>query len=508
MNIIKDTLNKERLRNESINSQAVLNKSLEDNVNLFMEFFQGDDTVSVRYFSNREQENIKFCIIYINGMVDVETANVALIKPIIQSTFPKNFEGNMDVILGQVIISNNAEKLCNIDELVVRILRGESVLLMDKCDEALAVCTKGWKSRSISEPENEKVQRGSKEGFVEPVLVNLSMIRRRLPTPNLKFKKLVIGVQSKTDVYVCYLDNIVNKQILDELLKRLRNISYDGILASGIIGELIEDSPYSIFDTLGSTERPDTAASLLLTGRIIVLADGSPTALTLPFLFEEYFRANEDYYINIYFSSISRLIRILSFIITVLAPGLYVAILTFHQEMIPTPLLYSLSASREGIPFPTIVETLGLLFVFEILREAGLRITLQMGQSISILGALVLGTAAVDARIVSAPVIIIVAVSGLTGMMTLKIKGASIIIRLAMVLLAGFLGLYGMVFGIIAIVLHLCSLRSFGVPYLLTLTSLKPEMTLDTAIRAPLWFLEKRINFIAGENKEYIGEKE
>ena len=134
MNIIKDTLNKERLRNESINSQAVLNKSLEDNVNLFMEFFQGDDTVSVRYFSNREQENIKFCIIYINGMVDVETANVALIKPIIQSTFPKNFEGNMDVILGQVIISNNAEKLCNIDELVVRILRGESVLLMDKCD--------------------------------------------------------------------------------------------------------------------------------------------------------------------------------------------------------------------------------------------------------------------------------------------------------------------------------------------------------------------------------------
>ena len=175
--------------------------------------------------------------------------------------------------------------------------------------------------------------------------------------------------------------------------------------------------------------------------------------------------------------------------------------------MIPSPLIYSLSSAREGIPFPTIVETLGLLFVFEILREAGLRMTLQMGQSISILGALVLGSAAVEARIVSAPVIIVIAISGLTGLMTLKIKGASIIIRLILVLLAGFMGLYGMVFGIIAIVLHLCSLRSFGVPYLLSLTSLEPGDIKDTVIRAPLWFLKKRPGFISGENKEKIGDK-
>ncbi len=501
-------MKKQRLINESINTKKELHKSLEDNVSLFMEFFQGDDTVTVRYFSNKEQGEIKFCVIYIDGMVDVETANRNILQPIIQSTFPKNFEGNMDVILEQVVLSNHAEKITNVDELVMRILRGESVLLMDKCDEALSICTKGWKSRSITEPENEKVQRGSKEGFVEPILVNLSMIRRRLPTPNLKIKKLVLGVQTKTDVCVCYLENIVNKQILNELLERLSNVSYDGILASGIINELIEDSPYSIFDTIGSTERPDVAAALMLTGRIIVLVDGTPTALTLPFLFEEYFRANEDYYINFYFSSISRIIRTLSFIITVLAPGFYVAILTFHQEMIPSPLIYSLSAAREGIPFPTIIETLGLLLVFEILREAGLRMSLQMGQSISILGALVLGTAAVEARIVSAPVIIIVALSGLTGLMTLKIKGASIIIRLILVLLAGFLGLYGMVFGVIIIVLHLCSLRSFGVPYLLTFTSLKPGDIKDTVIRAPLWFLNKRPEFISGVNKEAMGEKD
>lgn len=506
MNVIKDKKTNQKLKNESINSQKELNKSLEDNVSIFKEFFQGDDTVTIRYFSNREQGKIKFCIIYIDGMVDVETANRNILQPIIQSTFPKNFEGNMDVILEQVVLSNHAEKICDVDELVIRIIRGESVLLMEKSDEALVICTKGWKSRAIAEPENEKVQRGSREGFVEPILVNLSMIRRKLATPNLKIKKIVLGVQSKTNVCVCYLDNIVNKQILNELFDRLSNINYDGILASGQITELIEDSPYSPFDKIGSTERPDVAVAQMLKGHIIVVVDGTPTVLSSPYLFEEYFSSNDDYYINFYYSSIGRLLRISSFIITVLLPAFYVAILTYHQEMIPSPLLYSLSSTREGIPFPTVVETLGLLFVFEILREVGMRLPIQMGQSLSILGALVLGSAAVDARIVSASVIIIVALSGLTGLMSIKIKGPSILIRFILVLLGGFLGLYGVFFGILGLVLHLCSLRSFGVPYLLSITSLKPGDLKDVVIRTPLWFLKKRPAFISGKNKIKMGK--
>ena len=174
--------------------------------------------------------------------------------------------------------------------------------------------------------------------------------------------------------------------------------------------------------------------------------------------------------------------------------------------MIPSPLLYSLSATREGIPFPTVVETLGLLFVFEILREVGMRLPIQMGQSLSILGALVLGSAAVDARIVSASVIIIVALSGLTGLMSIKIKGPSILIRFILVLLAGFLGLYGVFFGILGLVLHLCSLRSFGVPYLLSITSLKPGDLKDVVIRAPIWSIKKRPAFISGKNKVKMGK--
>lgn len=506
MNEIKEKKAEQSFKNESINSQKELNKSFEDNVSLFKDIFQGDDSVTVRFFANQEQGEIRFCIIYIDGMVDVETANRNILQPIILSTLPKNFEGNIDVILEQVILSNHAEKICDVDELVIRIIRGESVLLMEQCNEGLAICTKGWKSRSITEPENEKVQRGPREGFVEPILVNLSMIRRILPTTNLKIKNIIIGAQTKTNISICYLDDIVNKQILNELLDRLNKIDYDGILASGYIAEFIQDSPYSLFDTIGSTERPDAAAAQMLEGHIVVVLDGSPTALTLPFLFEEYFKTSDDYYINFYYSSVGRILRMTSFIITILLPAFYVAILTFHQEMIPSPLLSSLSATREGIPFPTIVETMGLIFAFEILREVGMRVPIQVGQSLSILGALVLGTAAVEARIVSASVIIIVALSGLTGLMSIKIKGPSIIIRFILVLFAGFLGLYGVIFGVMGIVLHLCSIRSFGVPYLLSYTSLKPEDLKDIMIRAPLWSLKKRPAFISGKNKMKMGK--
>lgn len=505
--IMKRNKKEQNPEDKSIEEKVELKNSIDENVSLFKEIFQGDDTIIERFFSNQDQGKIMFCIFYIDGMVDVEIANRCIIQPIVQGTFPKNFEGNMDVILEQVVLSNNAEKICDVDELAIRILRGESVLLMDKCDEALAICTKGWESRAITEPENEKIQRGPKEGFVEPILVNLSMIRRKLPTTNLKIKNIILGVQSKTKISICYLEDIANKQILNELLDRLSKIDYDGILASGQIAKFIEDSPYSPFDKIGSTERPDTAVRQMLDGHIIVVVDGTPAVLSLPFLFEEYFKTIDDYYINFYYSSISRILRIFSFIITVLLPAFYVAILTFHQELIPSSLLFSISATREGIPFPTILETLGLLFAFEILREVGMRISIQMGQSLSILGALVLGSAAVEARIVSASVIIIVALSGLTGLMSIKLEGPIIVLRVILVLLAGFLGLYGVLFGVMGIALHLCSLRSFGVPYMLSFTSLKPEDIKDTIIKAPIWFLKKRPAFISGKNKMKMGSK-
>ena len=476
-----------------------LGKNLSDNIFQFKKVFQDDDTFRVRSFTNQKQPDAKFCVLYIDGMVDVQTANRTIMEPIIQCHLTEKYD--IDSILNHVVINNYAEKAYTPEQMVEGIIRGETVLLMDHCSEALIISTKGWKSRSIAEPENEKVLRGPREGFVEPILVNLSLIRRRLATPNLKFKFMTLGTQTKTKVCVSYIEGIVNNKILSEVLDRLNKVSIDSVLGSNYLVELTTDAPYSPFKTIGSTERPDVAVAKLLEGRIIIILDGTPEALTMPFLFEEYFQNDEDYYINFYYSSISRFLRFFGFVLTISTAGLYVAFMCFHWEMMPVMLLVSVLEAREAIPFPTIIETLGLLVTFEILREAGSRMPINIGQSLSILGALVLGTAAVEARIVSAPVIVIVALSGLTGLMIPKIKGPSIILRYFLVLLSGFLGLYGFMMGSIIIMIHLCGIRSFGIPYMVSFTSLGPEGLKDTIFRLPLWFMKKRPKFISGENK-------
>ncbi len=489
------------------NTSIPLVRSLDENIEQFQKLFQGDDTFISRFFSNQDSAKPRFCILYIDGMVDADIANQYIIQPLVQCSLPKGSERNMDIILKQVVLSNKAEKLCDVSEIIKRILRGESALFMDGSNEVILVSTRDLRARSIQEPINEQVMRGPREGFVEPILVNLSLIRRKLATPNLKFVSRELGRYTKTRIFVCYLDGVVNHQILDEVFIRLNKIDIDGILDSGNIAELIMDAPYSPFETIGITERPDIAAADLLEGRIVILVDGTPVALTIPFLFEEYFQTDDDYYINFYFSSFNRILRYLSFFLTIASPGIYVAMLTFHHEMIPSPLLFSISAAREGVPFPTIVETIGLLFVFEIMREVGLRVPITIGQTISILGALVLGTAAVEARIVSAPVIILVAITGLTGLITPRIKTPVIIIRFILTLMAGFLGLYGVLFGMIAMFLHLCSLRSFGVPFMMAFTSLRPEDIKDSVIRAPLWLMKKRPRFISGRNRTRKGDR-
>lgn len=490
-----------KIEPQSSYENYTLHPSLDRNITLFKEIFQDDDTLVIRHFENQQQAAIKSCILFIEGMVDIELVNENVIQPFVQNTMLKSSNHSIHSLQDQVMISNQVEKTSNVDKLIRAILRGDTVFFLDGSSEALIMSTKGWQSRPITEPEGEKIIRGPREGFTEPIMVNLSMIRRRLETPNLKFKFTTVGVQSHTKVCICYIEGIANHKILDELKKRLDDIDIDGVMASGYIAELIKDSPYSPFKTVGSTERPDIVAAKLLEGRIAIIADGTPVALTLPHLFVEYFQANEDYYINFYFSSISRLLRILSFIVSVCLPGIYVALMTFHQEMIPTPLLLSISAARQGVPFPTIVEVFGLLIVFEILREAGTRMPSNIGQALSIVGALVLGQASVEAKIVSAPVVIIVAFTGITGLMIPRLKGVTILLRDIFLLLSAFLGLYGFIFGIIGFLLHLCELRSFGIPYTLYLTSLDPKDIKDTVIRAPWWYMKYRPKLIVANNR-------
>lgn len=477
-----------------------LSQKLNENVQLFQQVFKDDDTLIVRHFDNQQDEGVKCCALMVDGMVDMKLINESVIEPVVKSTVLKRHDCTIQDLESRVIISNSTQISADMNKLVKAIISGDTVLLLDGSAEGLIASTKEWKSRSITEPEAEKTIRGPREGFTEPLMINLSMIRRKLITPELKFKFMEFGVQSHTRVCICYLDNIVNHQILDELYRRLSKVNLDGIMASGYLVEFLSDNPYTPLKTVGSTERPDIVAAKLLEGRIAIVVDGTPVVLTIPHLFIEYFQANEDYYINFYFSSISRLIRIVGFGISVAIPAIYLALVTFQQELIPTELLLSISAARSGVPFPTIVEVVVQLLVFEIIREAGTRMPTNIGQALSIVGALVLGQAAVEARIVSAPIVIVVAISGITGLMIPRIKGVLIILRLFFVLFSAYMGLYGLVFAITGFLLHLCQLRSFGVPYLLPFTSNDLNDMKDTFIRMPWKTMKERPKFLARSN--------
>lgn len=492
----------ERARENPSDIASTLSKSMEENINTFKKLFTSDDTFMVRRFENEQNTEIKCCILYIEGMVDNAIINQDIIKPVVSSTsISSKAENNLENIMRHILLTNNILKESDTWKLTDALTRGKTLFFLDGSEEALVISAIGWQTRAITEPEGERIIRGPREGFTESMIMNLTMIRRKLANNNLKFKFRTLGRQSKTEICLCYIEGIANDQILKELNSRLDEIDIDGILASGIIAELIKDSPFSPFKTIGGTERPDVAVGKLLEGRIAVIVEGTPVVLTLPFIFIEYFQASEDYYINFYFSSINRLLRILSFILTISLPAVYVALTSFHMEMLPTALIKSISAARQSVPLPTAVELIALLIVFEILREAGTRMPTNIGQTLSIVGALVLGQASVEARLVSAPVVIILALTAITGLVLPRLKGAEIIARFLLLALSSFIGLYGYIFGMTGLIVYLFSMRSFGVPYMLTIMSFNPQDIKDTVIRAPWIYMKYRPKFIAFNNR-------
>jgi spore germination protein KA len=477
-----------------------LNKNLEHNIKVFTDIFSQDETLITRTFENQIDNSVMCCIVFIEGMIDNEIVNENIIEPIVKNQLLKYGANTIDKLRNQVILANNIQKISDVEKLVEGILNGDTVLLLEGSEEALIIQTRGWQTRPVDKPESENVLHGPREGFTESLMINLSLIRRRVKTPDIKFTYRTLGVQSGTKAAICYIDGLVNEEILKELYKRLDDIDIDAVLDTGYIQELIKDSPLSPFKTIGNTERPDVVAARLLEGRIALVLEGSPFALTLPFVFIEYFQASDDYYDNYFFATINRLVRVIGYIITILTPAIYVALVTYHHEMIPPPLLISISSARQGVPFPTIVEAIVLLFFFEILREAGIRMTPAISQTISTVGALILGQAAVEAKIVSAPIIIVVALTGISSLLIPRLKAANIIFRFVFLLLSGFLGLYGLVFGILALLIHLFGMRSFGIPYMLNFNSFKPQDLKDTVIRAPWWYMQHRPKFIAANN--------
>lgn len=470
--------------------------TLKENKVVFKELL--NNSSDIKYFEFDTELDAKCMVIYIEQIVNEEVINrdvIGQLKVPFEIELPSAIERVKEAL--RVTDSRVYEE---VDKLVSMILLGKTVLFVEGCNSAIVLPTEKWTSRSISEPESEVSARGARDGFIEDARTNKSLIRKRIKNANLVFEDLVMGDQTNTSVAVVYINGIVNPMILDEVRKRLGEIKIDGILDSGYIQEMIKDHPVSPFNTVGYTERPDSVAGKLLEGRIAIICDGSSFVLTVPHLFMENLQVSEDYNNHFILGSIARLFRLLSLILTLFTPGAYIALTCFHHEMIPEALLMSFISARSAVPFPTIVEVLIMLLVFDIIRESGQRLPRAMGQTVSIVGALVLGQAAVEARFVSAPVIIIIAITAISSFIFFRFNGAIILYRMLIILLASLFGLYGVIYASIIMFMQLLTMRSFGVRYMSYLASFEKQEVKDTIIRAPWWYMYMRPKKIAVTN--------
>lgn len=477
-----------------------LSKSIEENINIIQKIFNKDDTLKLRRFEN-QYNALKCCIFFIDGMVDTEQINENILKPILNIKVILDDIDHISYIESHVIASSMVAIYDKISDIINCIISGQTVLFIDGYSKVIIIDAKGLKTRSIEEPPTDRVIRGPREGFTESLITNLTLIRRRIQTKDLKFQFTKLGERTNTKVCICYIEGLAKEEIINMVKDKISKISIDGITDVKYIQEYIDENPFSIFETSSNLEKPDIVTGRLLEGRIAVLVDGSPIVMTVPSLFIEHMMASDDYYLNYYFATIGRILRILGFIASISIPALYLSLVSFHQEMIPTPLIVSIYTARQGVPFPAFIELFMLLAVFEILREAGARVPGPIGESISIVGALVLGSAAVEARFVAGPTIIIVGLAAITGLSIPSLSSSIIIIRAVLLILSAMLGVYGYIFGMLVLIIHLFNLRSFGIPFMDNLTSIRMQSLKDTAIRAPLWYMRYRPKFMSKDSK-------
>lgn len=379
-------------------------------------------------------------------------------------------------------------------DIMLAVLSGDTVILLEGYRTAIICETRGGEQRSVSEPSSQLVVRGPKDGFVESVATNISLIRRRIKSPKLRLEYMKIGTETQTHVALMYMKGIAGEDLIREVRERLHKIALDEVLESGFIEELIQDKTFTPFPTIYNSERPDVAAGNLLEGRVVIIVDGTPFVLILPAVFTQFFQSAEDYSQRFDIAILMRVIRYVSFLVLILGPSVYLALTTYHYEMIPTTLLINLLSQRENVPFPAFVEVLLMETAFEILREAGVRMPRVIGQTVSVVGALILGTAVVEAGIITPIMVIVVALTGIASFAipAYNMAIAGRLIRFAFLIMASMFGFYGITLALIVLVAHMNSLRSFGIPYLSPFVPLSVKGQKDTILRLPLWLMGPR----------------
>ncbi|KAB3532482.1 spore germination protein [Alkaliphilus serpentinus] len=478
-----------------------VHKNIDKNLQAIKDILTDASDVVYREIKVGDELDYKAVLIYVDGMADRILLNKFVLTNLMISTRitderPISKEEVPKLIKERVIAVSETKEVDTIDDAVLNILSGETVLLLDGYEKIVIVASKGWPARGVSDPVTESVIRGPRDGFTETLRVNTVLIRRRIRDPRLKTKPYQLGVRSKTDVAVFYIEDIVEKNLLEEANKRLKQIEIDAILESGIVEQFIEDNWISLFPQTQYTERPDVVAAALYEGKVAIVVDNSPFVLLIPATFNSLMQSAEDYYERWAIATAIRFLRYLAVFISLTAPSLYVALTSFHPQMIPVKLALALAANRQGVPFPSIVEALLMEATIEILREAGVRLPKPIGATIGIVGGLVIGQAAVEAGLVAPLMVIVVAVTAISSFAipSYNVSIAFRLLRFIFIFAAGFLGLYGISLVGLLLLIHLCSLKSFGTPYLSPFVVFIDNISdlKDSIIKAPAIALSNR----------------
>lgn len=430
---------------------------------------------------------------------------MGVIKPVLD--YLNNSGESENVILNTAYLKNMLMIPCDLIEIEYTkdiaeyLYAGYCILFIDNESKALGVSIVGANKRDITQPALDNTLRGPKEAFGESATVNLTLITKIIRNPQLKSEVTILGDRTRTQVYICYLDGVAKQNIIDEVKQRLSRIKVDAVLDSNYIIEYIADNHYTVFPLVGSHERPDIVAAQILEGRIAILCNGAPMVITVPYIFIESIQNSEDYFNRPVFASLIRIIRLVAYFLTLLLPALYICFLNFHHGLMPFELVVAASAGQEKIPLSSIMEVLVLLTSFELLREASMRMPKGVGQTISIVGALVLGDAAVKAGFVSNLVVIVIALTAICSFINNNLLDTVSILRIFFVIIADIFGFAGIMFLLVLIGFHMCSLTSFTVPYMSPIAPWNTEGAKDSIVRFSFKSMKMRPKGIARDRR-------
>ncbi len=487
--------------------------NLQENIAVYKQIFADCADIKMREMKLGKNQKIGCMVAYIEVTGGSAIFEESMVGKLLNDLSNRSDDEICKRLKENALGLSDATPFPTMEEAADGMLTGDMILFIDGYDQALKIPDKGYPRMSITETTSEKVIRGSNEGFTDSVKSNTALIRKRIRTPNVKVKEIKIGVRSKTNVDLVYIDDLIHKEVLDEVMRRLDKFEIDGVLDSGILEQLSEEKWYSPFPQFQTTQRPDRAAMSILEGRIVVICDNSPVALILPTDYNSFIQTSDDYYNRWEIASFGRLLRYVASFFAMTLPGLYLVVCNFHTQILPTTLLLSFAAARQGVPFPGVVEVLLMEISFELLREAGVRLPGAMGNTIGIVGGLIIGQAAVQANLVSPIVVIIVAFTALCSFAIPNEEFATAfrLLKFAFIGMCAWLGFFGFLLALLGLLIHLSRLSSFGIPYLMPFVGADLndyEDERDSLLRYPSFLQKRRPIFAKRDERIRLKRKE